>query len=84
MEKILEIDEVKDIYNKSISNLELRLNNPKQISALKELDINGNTSVTFHIKDDSRELTFKLKKNRKVDRNTINLLKKEGIITQIN
>ena len=81
---VSKISLIKDIYNKSISNLELRLNNPKQISSLNELDVNGNTSVTFHIKDDIRELTFKLKKNRKVDRNTINLLKKEGIITQIN
>ena len=75
---------IKDIYNKPISNLELRLNSPKQILALNDLEDDGHTSVTFHVKNESSELTFKLKKNRNVDRNSINLLKKEGIITQIN
>ena len=31
-----------------------------------------------------KELTFKLGKSRKVDRNSLNLIKKDGILTQIN
>ncbi len=74
---------IKDIYNKSISKLELTLSKKEQLKALNKLELNGNTSVYFNFEDDNKKLSFKLKKNRKVDRNTLNFLKKEGIITQI-
>ena len=75
---------IKDIYNKPISKLELTLNKKEQIDVINKLEVNGNTIVSFHYKDDKKKLSFKLKNNRKVDRNSLNLLKKEGIITQIN
>ena len=65
------------------SKLELTLNNKDQIEAINKLELNGNTSVYFHFKGNNKKLSFKLKKNRKVDRNSLNFLKKEGIITQI-
>ncbi len=74
---------LKDIYNKSISKLELTLNKKEQIDAITKLKLEGNTSVYLHLETDNKKLSFKLKKNRKVDRNALNLLKKEGIITQI-
>ena len=74
---------IKDIYNKSISKLELTLSKKEQLKALNKLELNGNTSVYFNFEGDNKKLSFKLKKNRKVDRNTLNFLKKEGIITQI-
>ncbi len=74
---------IKDIYNKSISKLELTLNKKEQIDAITKLKLDGNTSVYLHLETDNKKLSFKLKKNRKVDRNALNLLKKEGIITQI-
>ena len=75
---------LKDLINKPISNIKLTLNNLKQISFLDNLEINGDTAVTLTIKNNNRETTFKLNKNRKVDRKTLNILKKEGISTQIN
>ncbi len=74
---------IKDIYNKSISKIELTLKKKEQIEAINKLELNGNTSVYFHLESDNKKLSFKLKKNRKVDRNALNFLKKEGIITQI-
>ena len=74
---------VKDLYNKPISNLELTLNNSKQISLLNNFEIYGNTNITLKVKDNQKILTFKLNKNRKVERNSINLLKNEGIISKI-
>ena len=74
---------IKDIYNKSISKLELTLSKKEQIKAINKLELNGNTSVYFHLEDNNKKLSFKLKKNRKVDSNALNFLKKEGIITQI-
>ncbi len=81
---ILKINLIKDIYNKPISNLELTLKSFKQVSFLKSLEPNGNTSVTFTVLDNKKKIIYKLSNNRKVDRNTINLLKKEGIQAQIN
>ena len=75
---------IKDLYNKPISKLVLTLDNIEQITSLDNLSYDGNTEVILNIKDNKKILTFKLNKNRKVDRNSINLLKKEGIITQIN
>ena len=75
---------LKSFLNKPISNLELTLKSFKQVSFLKSLEPNGNTSVTFTVLDNKKKIIYKLSNNRKVDRNTINLLKKEGIQAQIN
>ena len=66
-----------------MSKIELTLKKKEQIEAINKLELNGNTSVYFHLESDNKKLSFKLKKNRKVDRNALNFLKKEGIITQI-
>ena len=51
---------------------------------MENFNHDGNTEVILNVKDDQKLLTFKLKKSIKVDRNSINLLKKEGILIQIN
>jgi DNA polymerase-3 subunit alpha len=75
---------IKDLFNKPISNLELTLNDINQISNLKKLDSEGDTKVTIKIEENKKELTFQLGKSRKVDRNSLNFIKKDGILTQIN
>ncbi len=75
---------IKDLYNKPISKLELTLDNIEKITTINNLNFDGNTEVIINVKDNQKILTFKLNKNRKVNRNSINLLKKEGILTQIN
>jgi len=75
---------IKDLYNQPISKLELTLDKIEQINALDNLNVSGNTEIILNVKNNQKTLVFKLNKNRKVDRNSINLLKKEGILTQIN
>ena len=75
---------IKDLYNNPISKLTLTLDKIEQIKTLDNLNYDGKTEVILNIKNDKKLLTFKLSKNRKIDRNSIDLLKKEGIITQIN
>ncbi len=75
---------IKDLFNKPISTLELTLNTINQISNLEKLDLDGDTKVTIKIEENKKELTFQLGKSRKVDRNSLNLIKKDGILTQIN
>jgi DNA polymerase-3 subunit alpha len=74
---------IKDLYNKPISKLELTLDKIEKITSLDNLSYDGNTEVILNVKNNQKILTFKLNKNRKVDRNSINLLKKEEILTQI-
>ena len=75
---------IKDLYNKPISKLELTLDRIEQFASLDKLEIDGNTEIILNVKDNQKTLKFKLNRNRKVDRNSINLLKKDGIRTQIN
>ena len=75
---------IKDLYNKPISKLELTLDRIEQITSLDNLESDGNTEIILNVKNNQKILKFKLNKNRKIDRNSINLLKKEGILTQIN
>ena len=75
---------IKELYNKPISNLELSFEDINKISNLHLSETNGKTNVILKYKDNQKLYVFKLKKNRKIDRNQLNLIKKEGISTQIN
>ena len=74
---------LKDIYNKPIANLELTFSDINKISNLNLLEKDGSTNIILNIRDNQKVITFKLNKNRKVDRNSLNTLKKDGILTQI-
>jgi DNA polymerase-3 subunit alpha len=75
---------IKDLFNKPITNLELSFNNIDKISNINLPEIDGKTNIILKYNDNKKEYVFKLKKNRKVDRNLLNLIKKDGILTQIN
>jgi DNA polymerase-3 subunit alpha len=75
---------IKELYNKPISNLELSFEDINKISNLHLSETDGKTNVILKYKDNQKLYVFKLKKNRKIDRNQLNLIKKEGISTQIN
>jgi len=75
---------IKDLYNKPVRDLEININDVNNISKLNHLEINGSTNVKLKINTNKGKLIFNLKKNRKIDRNSMNLLKKDGFSTQIN
>ena len=75
---------IKELFNKPISDLELSFDDLKKISNLNFSQIDGKTNVILKYKDNEKLYVFKLKKNRKIDRNLLNLIKKDGILTQIN
>ena len=75
---------IKEIFNKPISNVELFLDDQNKISNLNLNEIDGKTNVTLKYRDNLNEYVFKLKNRRKIDRKTLDLIKKEGILTQIN
>ena len=75
---------IKELFNKPIFNLELSFDDLNKLSNLDLLEMDGKTNVILKYKDNQKLYVFKLKKNRKIDRNQLNLIKKDRISTQIN
>ena len=75
---------IKELFNKPILNLELSFDDLNKISNLDLPENDGKTNVILKYKDNQKLYVFKLKKNRKIDRNQLNLIKKDRISTQIN
>ena len=82
---VKKIASLTDLFNKPIGEIEFTLNNPKQLKEISNLISNvGKTEVKIKIKDKKQELTFKLTNKREVDRKSLNILKKQDILTTIN
>jgi DNA polymerase-3 subunit alpha len=81
---VSKISLIKELFNKPISELKLSFNDLNKISNLKLPEVDGKTNVILKYQDDHKSYVFKLKKNRKIDRNLLNLIKKDGIFTEIN
>ena len=81
---VTKITSIKELFNKPILNLELSFNDINKISNLELSEDDGKTNVILKYLKDDKQYVFELKKNRKIDRNQLNLIKKEGILTQIN
>ena len=75
---------IKELFNKPIENLELSFDDLSKISSLNLITADGKTNVIIKYRENQKEYVFKLKKNRKIDKNILNLMKKDGILTQIN
>ena len=81
---VSKISLIKELFNESISQLELSFDDLNKISNLKISQDDGKTNLILKYQDNDRIYVFKLKNNRKIDRNLLKLIKKEGISTQIN
>jgi len=77
---IKKITLLKEVINKPFNKLVVKLNDVNQIDDLKFLSKkDAKTEVEISFLDKDKKLTFKLKDKRKVDRETINLLKNKDI-----
>ena len=73
------------MINKPISSAELNISSNTNIDEVaKIISKKGNTEVKFKIKNKEKNLVFKLKNKRQIDRKLINILKKYNISTNIN
>ena len=81
---VKKIVSINDIINKPIKEIVLK---PKEIKSLQNIsDLtreNGNTDVKIVIKDNNKEITFKLKNKRKIDIKSLESLKNHAICTLI-
>jgi len=77
---VKKIASLKDLFNKEILEVEFSLNGTTQINEILNLvDKEGKTEVKIKIKDQNKDLVFKLKNKRLVDRKSINKLKNQDI-----
>jgi DNA polymerase-3 subunit alpha len=77
---VKKIASLKDLFNKEILEVEFSLNDTKQINEISNLvDNKGKTEVKIKIRDQNKDLVFKLKNKRLVDRKSINNLKNQDI-----
>ena len=79
--KIIPLDE---ILNKPINNLKIKINNTKDLIILSNiLKTKGNVEIMFELEENNKKYTLKLKNKRFVDRNVLNTIKNQGILTSI-
>ena len=78
------LSSLSSMINKPIENIEIKIKNSNFLDKIKQiLTKSGDTNVQIRITEDAKDYAFKLKNKRLVDRSLINLLKKQGITTNI-
>ena len=81
---VKKISSLKDLFNKPVSEIEIKLNDPDQVKEISNILIKeGSTNVKIVINNLDNDLVFQLKNKRLVDRQSINILKNQGILTTI-
>ena len=81
---VKKISSLKDLFNKPVSEIELKLNHPEQVKEISNILIKeGSTNVKIIINNLDNDLVFQLKNKRLVDRQSLNNLKNQGILTTI-
>ena len=81
---VRKITSLKNLFNKPISNIEILIKDQKSIDKIEKiLSKNGNTEVKIKINDEKNKYIINLKNKRFVDRKSLNLLKNQGISTNI-
>ena len=81
---VKKISPLKNLINKPINSVIISISNEENLKEIyKILHKSGDTSVKIKIVSDNKELIFNLKNKRYIDRNQINLLRNQGINTNI-
>ena len=81
---VRKVASLKNLYEKPINNIEILIKDEKYLNHVQKiLEKNGQTQVIIKILDQDNKLVFNLKNRRLVDRKNLNLLKNQGICTNI-
>ncbi len=81
---VQKIAPLKDLFNKPVSEIIFNIKTIKQIDKISNSIKNeGLTEVKINLTSESKELVFKLKNKRNIDRKSINTLRNEDISTII-
>ncbi len=75
---IKKIISMKDIINKPIEEVQIKIKNLNDIQKINNLSLeNGATKVIIHFEIEKKVMSFKLRQNRKIDHKMLNLLRNE-------
>ena len=81
---VKKVASLKDSFSKPITDIDFIANDSSNIKDISShIKKDGATNVKIKIKDGNKNLIFKLKNKRLVDRKTLNNLKKQDILTTI-
>jgi len=81
---VQKIGSLKDLFNSPIKEVFFEVNSDDEVNEIsKILDKDGKTSININLINDNKILNFKLKKNRNLDRKSLNLLRKREILSTI-
>ena len=82
---VKKIGSLKDLLNKPIGEATFNIKSINELEEIKKfLDKNGDTLINIKLKDDNKNLNFRLSNKRNLDRKTINLLRNKEIFAIIN
>ena len=82
---VKKIGSLKDLLNKPISEATFNIKSINELEEIKKfLDKNGETLINIKLKDNNKNLNFRLSNKRNLDRKTINLLRNKEIFAIIN
>ena len=74
-----------ELFNSPIKEVSFDVNSDENLDIIsKTLVEDGKTEVNFNINIEDKNLKFKLKKTRNLDRKSLNLLRKREIFSTIN
>jgi len=81
---IRKIVDLSDLVNKPYESVSIELNNKEKLQELNELlKNNGDTKISIILKDDNKNYSFELEKNRKFDFNLFSLIKNKEYVKKI-
>jgi len=81
---IRKIVDLSDLVNKPYEKVSIELNNKEKLQELNELlKSNGETKISFILRDSNKNYSFELQKNRKFDFNLFNLIKNKEYVNKI-
>ena len=81
---VQKIASLKDLFNKPVNEIIFNIMSVKDLDKIADLvNEEGTTDVKIIIKDENKDISFKLKNKRLIDRKAINILRKNDILTII-
>ncbi|MDA7572872.1 DNA polymerase III subunit alpha [Candidatus Pelagibacter sp.] len=81
---VQKIASLKDLFNKPISEIEFNIKSLNDIDQISNIiKQGGTTEVKINLIDDNKDISFKLKNKRLIDRKSINILRNKDISTII-
>ena len=81
---VQKIASLKDLFNSPINEVSFDVKSSEQINKISRiLNEEGKTTVNITFINDQKNLKFKLKKNRNLDRKSLNILRKSDILSTI-